>query len=149
MKNYLLLTALLMGLLLSGCGFHTPQKPKTTINANIIAAEGHAFARLLKRVIGANPKASSTTLEIKLAPEQQETSIGSYSKGVVSGYYLVINVPVKVYRNQKLVLEIVLTNSAYLSDTGSDLSDRLQQNSRYQSLRESLVRQLLARLSNL
>ena len=147
MKSIILL---LLVATLTSCGFHTSNNRIVHINADIIAPKNHPFAKLLTKSLESNDqKSSNAPLTIHFESERQIKNIGAYNKGIASGHYLILTIPVKVYQKNKLLLKTSLTNSIYVPDTGTTLANQLQQNSHYQYLRQRILRNFLIQLGTL
>ena len=142
------LTLILVTLLLSSCGFHTPVK-NTPLNAVIVSANTNEFARELQSRFNQN---AVQNLTIQLGSEMRKQKTASYtSSNSVNSYTLSLSVPVKVFSaKQQLLLSQDLKANLHLSKiTASTQADRLQIEEAYAQLRNTLIKKLIRRLSKL
>ena len=142
------LTLILVTLLLSSCGFHTPVK-NTPLNAVIVSANTNEFARELQSRFNQN---AVQNLTIQLGSEMRKQQTASYtSSNSVNSYTLSLSVPVKVFgAKQQLLLSQDLKANLHLSKiTASTQADRLQIEEGYAQLRNTLIKKLIRRLSKL
>jgi LPS-assembly lipoprotein len=142
------LTLILVTLLLSSCGFHTPVK-NTPLNAVIVSANTNEFARELQSRFNQN---AVQNLTIQLGSEMRKQQTASYtSSNSVNSYTLSLSVPVKVFgAKQQLLLSQDLKANLHLSKiTTSTQADRLQIEEAYAQLRNTLIKKLIRRLSKL
>lgn len=142
------LTLILVTLLLSSCGFHTPVK-NTPLNAVIVSANTNEFARELQSRFNQN---AVQNLTIQLGSEMRKQQTASYtSSNSVNSYTLSLSVPVKVFgAEQQLLLSQDLKANLHLSKiTASTQADRLQIEEAYAQLRNTLIKKLIRRLSKL
>ena len=142
------LTLILVTLLLSSCGFHTPVK-NTPLNAVIVSANTNEFARELQSRFNQN---AVQNLTIQLGSEMRKQQTASYtSSNSVNSYTLSLSVPVKVFgAKQQLLLSQDLRANLHLSKiTASTQADRLQIEEAYAQLRNTLIKKLIRRLSKL
>ncbi|MCH9745418.1 MAG: hypothetical protein K0U04_01685 [Proteobacteria bacterium] len=142
------LTLILVTLLLSSCGFHTPVK-NTPLNAVIVSANTNEFARELQSRFNQN---AVQNLTIQLGSEMRKQQTASYtSSNSVNSYTLSLSVPVKVFgAKQQLLLSQDLKANLHLSKiTASTQADRLQIEEAYAQLRNTLIKKLIRRLSKL
>lgn len=146
MANFKLLLVLIASITLSSCGFHTPYT-NTSLNANVISSDNNAFARALTKHLAADaPK----RLQVEIGAEKQHKHTSSYtSAGQENNYTLTLSVPVRVSKQQTLLLSDTLTASQYVSKMSLAQADRLQTQEAYQQLRQRLVKQLLRKLAKL
>lgn len=128
---------------MSACGFYVAPAV-SQVNASIDASKNSLFAQVLKKHL--NPSLTPT-LSVEIQREKQQKSIANYRDGIASGYYLVLYVPVKVYKNKQLILQTTLTRSRYLSDSATTLAGQLQQQTQYNYLRNALVSEFAKRLN--
>ena len=145
------LTLILVTLLLSSCGFHTPVK-NTPLNAVIVSANTNEFARELQSRFNQN---AVQNLTIQLGSEMRKQQTASYtSSNSVNSYTLSLSVPVKVFgAKQQLLLSQDLKANLHLSkitaSSASSQADRLQIEEAYAQLRNTLIKKLIRRLSKL
>jgi len=142
------LSIVLMTALLSSCGFHTPYKNTSIINASIISSANNAFTTELKKRFN---QEATQSLTIQIGNEVQKKQTSSYkSDGKASSYTLSLSVPIKVFNNDnKLLLSKNLNASIHLSKMSATQADRLQIEENYEQLRNTIIKKLLRRLSKL
>lgn len=136
-----ILLFILITTLLSACGFHTPSKTNT-INAHITSHNNNIFASKLKQHI--QPSASPAFI-IFISDEKTTQQTTSYTaSGKKKGYQLSLNIPIKVFANNKKLLRAkTLSATIYLQEIDEKQADRLQISEGYAQLRTKLIKKLL------
>ncbi|CAB9538906.1 hypothetical protein [uncultured Gammaproteobacteria bacterium] len=142
MSKISLLVAILIFSLLSACGFHTPTKI-TALNVLITGKVDSVFAIKLKTHFNVEVAQS---LVVQIDNEVQKKQTATYSNGVSSSYTLTLSVPVKIFRNKKILLSKTLTASTTIGKLPTTQADRLQIDTNYLQLRNIVVTKLLRRL---
>jgi LPS-assembly lipoprotein len=146
MSKITLLILILTTTLLSSCGFHTPAK-NTALNATIQSEKSNAFAIELKKQFNQDA-VQSLTIQIGTEVQKQQTS--SYANNVANSYTLSLTVPVKVFNaDQQLLLSQELTANTHLDNTSSSQADRLQKETAFAQLRNTIIKKLIRRLLKL
>ncbi len=132
--------------LLSSCGFHTPEN-NTPLNASVISTKHNAFTTELEKHF--NPTAAKF-LTIQIGNELQEQKTASFdTAGQIRRYTLSISVPVKVFKEGKLLFSEDLIQRVNLERVIETQADRLQITEHYNELRATLVKRLLRKLKYL
>jgi LPS-assembly lipoprotein len=86
------------------------------------------------------------SLVVQIDNEVQKKQTATYSNGVSSSYTLTLSVPVKIFRNKKILLSKTLTASTTIGKLPTTQADRLQIDTNYLQLRNIVVTKLLRRL---
>lgn len=129
-------------LLLSACGFqalnHSP------INAQINSSADNNFALELKKHFSN----AAPSFIIFISAEMQKQRIAAYTeKGQENGYRLSLDIPIKVFtNNKKLLWSKTLNANIYIDKIGETQSNRLQINQSWTQLRAKLIKQFLTQL---
>ncbi len=147
MSKTTLLITLLITTLLSSCGFHTPTK-NVALNAVVNSNDNNQFAKELNKRFDQD---LTQSLIIHIGSEVQKKQTASYtSDNKASSYTLSLNVPVKVFdNNRNLLLSQDLGARTNLSKMSSTQADRLQIEESYAQLRNTIIKKLLRRLNKL
>ena len=141
-----LLSIILISSLLSACGFHVP-KNSTPINASVTGNTNSLFITEFKKHLDTNTKPS---LQLEIGNEVQRNQTAAYKKnGDSSSYVLTLSVPIKVVRDQKVLLSKNLTASITIKEVTLSQADTLQITSSFSQLRQTLVTELLRILQHL
>ncbi len=147
MSKISFLSIIIVSLLLSSCGFHTPYK-NSPLNASITANDNNTFATELKKRFNSE---ALQHLSVQINDEVRKKQTASYkSDGKTNSYTLSLSVPVKVFnKNNKLLFSQTLSASTHLSKMSNTQADRLQIEESYEQLRNTIIKKLLRRLSKL
>ncbi len=133
-----LLSIILISSLLSACGFHVP-KNSTPINASVMGNTNSLFVTEFKKHLDTNTKPS---LQLEIGNEVQRNQTAAY-------YVLTLSVPIKVLRDQKVLLSKNLTASITIKEVTLSQADTLQITSSFSQLRQTLITELLRILQHL
>ncbi len=147
MSKIPLLVAILVATLLSlsSCGFHIAKNSE--LNAVIISNQANNFAIALNKKFNQD---SVQNLTIKIGAEVQKQHIASYTtNNTATSYTLSLTVPISILdANQNILLSQDLSAQTHLKKiTNSSQADRLQIKTSYTQLRNTLINQLIRRLS--
>lgn len=142
MSKINLIIIIIFSSLLSACSFHTPTKI-TTLNAVITGKVNSVFATKLKTYFDVEAAQSFT---IQIGNEVQNKRTVTYLDGIANSYTLTLGIPVKIFRNKKLLLSKTLIANATIEKLPTTQTNRLQIDISYMQLRKTIMTKLLRRL---
>lgn len=142
-NNILLVIYLIIVSLLTNCSFHTATSSKQ-IHAFVEANSNNKTANIIKNSINND---INSNWRIKISPHNQSKTINSLDKNIVVGHKLTVNLPVKIYHNNKLIFSKTITSSIHSVDANTSLTNNLQDEQYYQNLRQKIANKLLIKLS--
>lgn len=143
MSKINLLTVIFIFSLLSACGFNTTT---ATLNASITGNSDGVFATELKKHFDTK---ATQFLTVKIGDEIQKERDFAYSGGDASSQMLTLGVPIKISRDEKLLLSKTLTASTVVSELSISQANRLQTDAVFVQLRSEIIARLLRRLKAL
>ncbi|CAB5500456.1 hypothetical protein [Bathymodiolus thermophilus thioautotrophic gill symbiont] len=145
MSKTSLFVIILLSSLLGACDFHIPTKV-VALNASITGKTDSVFAIKLKEHFDTE---AAQSFIVQVGNEAQRKQAATYLDGTASSHTLTLSVPVKIFRNKKLLLSKTLSASTTTSKLPTTQANRLQIDASYTQLRSTIITELLRRLEYL
>jgi outer membrane lipopolysaccharide assembly protein LptE/RlpB len=141
-KITILLTALILSLSITSCGFHTPHK-SNSVNFDILGDEN--FTKIINKKLDKN-LTKNFTLQINSVVKNKTNE--SFNVGSVSGYNLEVVVNFAVYKDGNVVLNNELSASHYLQNYNNS-ANSYQEQKAYDDMQDKIANQIIRKISRL